>query len=272
MKASQRGLWTGFVRSAEQFPERLAVVVDEKSLSYSQLREFAQRIAATLQAHGDFSTPPLTAVFAHRSPIAFAGILGALLAGTGYVPLNRTFAVKRTQVMFERSSCKSIIVDIGSLPQLSVLLDGAEHSLLVVIPELRDLDEYRERWPRHDFVDANELKSSSLWREPPITEDAIAYLLFTSGSTGTPKGVMIAHRSVTSFIDYMVERFQITERDILSQMFDLTFDPSVFDMFAAWERGACVCCPSQNTLMNPENSFRTMNYPSGSPCHQWPSS
>ena len=43
----------------------------------------------------------------------------------------------------------------------------------------------------------------------------------------------------------MVERYGITEHDRFSQTFDLTFDLSVFDMFVAWERGACVCCPPE---------------------------
>ena len=81
--------------------------------------------------------------------------------------------------------------------------------------------------------------------------DSIAYLLFTSGSTGIPKGVMVSHQNVTSFLDYMVNRYEITDQDRLSQMFDMTFDLSVADMFVAWERGACVCCPSEKTLINP---------------------
>jgi non-ribosomal peptide synthetase component F len=62
---------------------------------------------------------------------------------------------------------------------------------------------------------------------------------------------MVSHQNVTSFLDYMVDRCEITDQDRLSQMFDMTFDLSVFDMFAAWERGACVCCPSEKMLINP---------------------
>jgi non-ribosomal peptide synthetase component F len=38
----------------------------------------------------------------------------------------------------------------------------------------------------------------------------------------------------------------------------MTFDLSAFDMFMAWERGACVCCPSQKTLFNPGKFIRDM--------------
>jgi amino acid adenylation domain-containing protein len=254
----KRALWKGFLASAERFSERPAVYAEGRTLSYHELHGLATRIAATIQAHSEYSQVPLTAVFGYRSPMAFAGVLGALLAGNGYVPLNRTFPTERTEVMFERSECRSIIVDTGSLPQLGKLLDRADQPLLVILPDEPEARAYREQWPRHTFFGSGDLCSSGSWREPIATPDAIAYLLFTSGSTGIPKGVMVAHQNVTSYLDYMVDRYQITEQDRMSQMFDLTFDLSAFDMFMAWERGAYVCCPSQKTLIKPGKFVRDM--------------
>jgi len=247
------------MRSAERFPERPALFAEGRPLSYLELQRLATRTAATIQAHPEFSQVPLTAVFAYRSSTAFAGVLGALLAGNGYVPLNRTFPADRTEVMFERSECRSIVVDSGSLPQLGKLLERSKQPLLVIVPDAPNAAELRERWPLHLFFGLPDLCSSESWQKPNATPDAIAYLLFTSGSTGIPKGVMVAHRNVTSYLDYMVDRYKITERDRFSQMFDMTFDLSVFDMFMAWECGACVCCPSQKTLINPGKFVRDMD-------------
>ncbi|WP_342723309.1 amino acid adenylation domain-containing protein [Bradyrhizobium sp. B097] len=253
---SRRGLWTGFLRSAKLFPDRPAVVAQGTTLSYRELREVAVRIAACIQAHREGSSTPLTAVFAHRSTSAFAGVLGSLLAGNGYVPLNRTFPVERTRSMLVRSECRSIIVDAESLPQMDALMADADQPLLVIAPGLEDPRPYRERWPLHIIVGAADLEGYADWREPDASEDAIAYLLFTSGSTGVPKGVMVAHRNVAAYVDHVAERFDITELDVVSQTFDMTFDLSASDMFVAWERGACVCCPSQKTLINPGRFIR----------------
>ena len=247
----QRALWSGFLRSAEKFADRPAVFAESKSLKYRELREASCRIAATIQAHSDPAKTPLTAVFAYRTPTAFIGVLGSLLAGNGYVPLSRTFPIERTQTMLERSGCRSIVVDEGSLPQLNKLLETAPSPLLVLTPDVLDFTYYKQQWPQHNFLSGPDLKSAQSWREPAFEIDSIAYLLFTSGSTGIPKGVAVAQRNVTAFLDYMVERYDITESDRLSQMFDMTFDLSVFDMFVAWERGACVFCPSQKTLIKP---------------------
>jgi amino acid adenylation domain-containing protein len=246
-----RALWSGFIRSANRFANRPAVLAESTTLTYEQLRLRACQLAATIQAFHPPSSTPLTAVFAYRSPTAFIGVLGSLLAGNGYVPLNRTFPQDRTQAMLDRSECSSLIVDESSLPQLATLLEAAIRPLIVILPDVDDVSSYKTQFPRHAILGSNDLRPAEDWHEPSVETDSIAYLLFTSGSTGIPKGVAVAQRNVTAFLDYMVDRYRITENDRLSQMFDMTFDLSVFDMFMAWECGACVCCPSQKTLIKP---------------------
>ncbi|MBL8554531.1 MAG: amino acid adenylation domain-containing protein [Phenylobacterium sp.] len=214
-------------------------------------------MAATL-AEFDPGGVELTAVFAYRSRTAFVGVLGALLAGHGYVPLNPSFPIERTRAMFRRSGCRTLIVDAACQAQLSGLLDEAEPGVVVMALDADDVAELRTRWPAHVFLSAAELKSAEAWRAPVTDPNAIAYLLFTSGSTGIPKGVMVAHRNVVAFIDYMVDLYDPRETDRFSQMFDMTFDLSVFDMFVCWERGAMLCCPSQKTLIKPGQFIREM--------------
>ena len=253
---TEKALWRGFTSSAEKFPERLALVVEGTSLSYRDLQKLACQIAATIQSYPEYSDTALTGIFAYRTITAFAGVLGALLAGNGYVPLNRTFPIERTQIMFERSQSRTIVVDAESLLQLGTLLDHATRSILIILPDTSDVALLSSMWPNHVFVGRQDLAPSTSWREPAANPDAIAYLLFTSGSTGAPKGVMVAVRNVLAFVNYMVERYGISENDRFSQMFDMTFDLSAFDMFVCWERGACVYCPPAKTLMSPGKFIR----------------
>jgi len=244
-------LHTGFLQSAERFADRPALEVGGQTLTYRELFDRAASLAATLSALDAANDPPLTAVFAYRSVPAFSGVLAALLRGHGYVPLNRTFPPDRTRTMLQRAGCRAVVADAQSEGQLAQVVEGIDRSLVIVLPERNDTSELAARWPQHRFVGGGELASSDRWQRVDVSPNAIGYLLFTSGSTGVPKGVMVAHRNATHYVDFVADRFGVTHEDRFSQTFDMTFDLSVADMFVAWERGACVCCPSAKTLINP---------------------
>jgi amino acid adenylation domain-containing protein len=233
-------LLSGFARSVGAFADRPALEVAGETLSYGELGRRAAAIGAAIAARGPDGAPPLTAVFASRSPTAFAGVLGALWAGHGYVPLNPSFPVQRCREMLLRSGCRTLVVDATAAGRLEELFDGIDEPPAIIAPDAEE-------------------EGGTLYAvaDPVISsEDAIAYLLFTSGSTGRPKGVGVAHRNVVSFIGAVADRYGIDENDRFSQTFDMTFDLSVFDMFVAWERGACVCCPSERQLMAPSRFIR----------------
>jgi amino acid adenylation domain-containing protein len=230
---------------------RSAIDVAGREVTYQQLAYLAKRLAATLQASAAPDAVPLTAVFASRSEKAYAAVLGVLMAGQGYVPLNRTFPVDRTRLMLERSMCRSMIVDAGSEHQLEGLLGGIGIPLVIICPERADVTELAAKFHAHQFIGANELADAEQWCPANVAADSIAYLLFTSGSTGQPKGVMTSHANVLHYLDYVTKRYGFTSNDRLSQMFDLTFDLSAHDMFVAWESGGCLCCPTQKQLIKP---------------------
>lgn len=232
----QTGLLSGFARSLKSFGERPALEVGGERLTYGELGDRAARIAAAIAAGSTAGAPPLTAIYAARSSTAFAGVLGALWAGHGYVPLNPHFPAQRCREMLLRSGCRTIVADETGAEHLEELLEGVEDPPAVIVPG------------------AEALSASA---DPVFPgEGEIAYLLFTSGSTGRPKGVGVAHRNAVAFVEAVAERYAIDENDRFSQTFEMTFDLSVFDMFVAWERGACVCCPSERQLMAPARFIR----------------
>jgi amino acid adenylation domain-containing protein len=247
----ERLVWGAFLRSCEKFPDRPAIEVTGSQLSYSELGERARRLAATIQANARPGEVPLTAVFGYRSHTAYAAVLGALMAGHGYVPLNRTFPIDRTRLMLEKSMCRTLVVDKESESQLSELLRGLATPMVILCPDRADVTEASAKLPGHSVVGANELVDATRWRPPQVSQNAIAYLLFTSGSTGQPKGVMVSHANLLHYVDYVTKRYGFTSNDRVSQTFDLTFDLSAHDMFVAWQSGACICCPSQRQSIKP---------------------
>ena len=256
IERSFSGLLRGFVESAERYPDRPAVVVDGRELTYNVLRSRVDQIAAAITRFQP-EEYPLGALLAARSITAYAGILGILASGKGYVPLNPKFPVERNRKMLALSGSRILITDGGCRGQLQQLLARAELPLTVILPECDDVSDLSRTLPLHRFVSESELPnelSSPLHTD--VDPEATSYLLFTSGSTGEPKGVPISHSNVCAYIRDTCDRYGVNERDRLSQEFDMTFDLSVHDMFVAWQRGACLCCVPERAVFAPAKFIR----------------
>lgn len=250
------GLLNGFVESYERFPSRPAVLVEGEELTYAALGDRVAQIAgAIIQLQPkDY---PLGALLAARSVTAYAGVLGILASGKGYVPLNPKFPVERSRKMLARSGARVLVVDNRSLAQIPKLLANFETRLTIIAPECEALDDLAAALPQHRFVSRKDLPAPSCTALGiAMAPEATAYLLFTSGSTGEPKGVPISHSNVCAYVRATCDRYDVNEHDRISQEFDLTFDLSVHDMFIAWERGACLCCVPEPFVMVPAKFIR----------------
>jgi amino acid adenylation domain-containing protein len=89
-----------------------------------------------------------------------------------------------------------------------------------------------------------------------LTEQDLAYILYTSGSTGVPKGIMHTHRSGLSFAEWGAATYGLTSHDRLSNHAPLHFDLSTFDFFAGAIAGATTVIVPEAFTKFPANTAR----------------
>src|SRR5215218_6786566 len=150
-------LCSGFFHRAAESPERAALEVAGRTIPYGELARRARAIASTLLQHTGKVGPPLTAVLAQRSATAFAGVLGVLARGHGYVPLSPGLPPARNRAILDRSGCEAVIVDSVATPQVSTLVAGLDRELLFVLPDGEDAEQCARQWAPHRVVGAHEL-------------------------------------------------------------------------------------------------------------------
>lgn len=210
-----------------------ALEVGDRVLTYEELLNLADRLAFRfVEAAG--RPPRAVGLLATRSLATYAGYLAALRLGAMVVPLNPRFPAARNRRICRLSTVDVIVVDDEGSAQAADVVAGS-HIAPVTLPGERWDDELRKPW------------------DEPLTQGPhdIAYTLFTSGSTGEPKGVPIRHRNVAAFIGHCVDRYKTGPGSRLSQAFELTFDPSVFDLFVSWCSGATLVVPQADEVLTP---------------------
>ncbi|MFK4227066.1 amino acid adenylation domain-containing protein [Streptomyces sp. NPDC019890] len=229
--AKTKRLYEWFAESAHQYGDaQVALEVDEQRLSYAQLAAAAARVSgAILRRHG--AVPSRVGLLASRSVVAYAGYLAISRLGATVVPLNPAFPVGRNSDVAREASLDLVVAD-AALPGSAEL----------PVPVLRLGDE-----------DVPALLSGPVPQLPELgsASEDLAYILFTSGSTGRPKGVPVTHANVAAYLDHVIPRYRLGPDARVSQTFDLTFDPSVYDMFAAWGSGAALVVPTRNDVLSP---------------------
>ena len=211
---------------AERTPDAVAVVFEDKELTYRELNARANQLAHYLKSVG-VVPDMLIGVYLERSIEMVVALLGILKAGGAYVPLDPTYPIERLSVMVEDAQLSIIVTQ----PELIEKLPAHEAQLIALTPY----------WSQ--FCGESE-------ENPTPNTDAsnLAYVIYTSGSTGKPKGVQIPRSALSNFLHSMSERPGITSQDTLLAVTTLSFDIAGLEIHLPLSLGARV------VLMRRENA------------------
>jgi non-ribosomal peptide synthetase component F/acyl carrier protein/pyruvate-formate lyase-activating enzyme len=121
-----------------------------------------------------------------------------------------------------------------------------------------DVDRTRRVLVR-EHIDAVIAEEETAPLEPQCTTQNLAYVMYTSGSTGKPKGVMVEHRQVNNCIAWMQDKFKLNESAVIAQRTNLTFDPSVWEIFWPLAVGGSVKLVNQQQSRDAEYLLRLMS-------------
>jgi len=236
--------------SAARAPERPAVVMDARSLSYGELESASNRFASSLADRG-VRRGDRVALWLPRSIEAVVALYGVMKAGGAYVPVDPAAPPARLAFIARDCAVAGLVTVAERAAALTeVFAAGAPmRALWFADPPPRAVAGAREAAGPGDpqriagvpCVSWAEVRSGS--DSPPAThalEDDLAYVLYTSGSTGEPKGVMLSHRNALAFVEWAGDTFGVTREDRLANHAPFHFDLSTFDLFAAARAGASV--------------------------------
>nr|WP_164551826.1 non-ribosomal peptide synthetase [Streptomyces sp. WAC 01529] len=196
-------------------PDATALVCGDTRLTYRELLDRADALAARLRAAG--VRPGFrVGLLLPRSPEMGIAALAVLRAGGAYVPLDQAHPHARLAHMVEASGA-------------GLLLTAAETAAKA---EPLDVPCLRADTP------ADAAPTPPKAQAPAPTPQDLAYVLFTSGSTGVPKGVAVEHGALLNLTRAVRPAFPVTADDRVLQFVSFGFDVAVSDLFFPWVAGA----------------------------------
>ena len=207
-----------FEKMVRLYPDRIAVKAEDRSLTYDELNQAANRIAHALLVQRGKQEEPIGLVLDHGVE-AVTAILGVLKAGKMYVPLDPSFPMSRNRDVLEDSEPGLIVTDNKNFP-LAVELASKKLALI-------NIDEFRRSYP----VENTDLRTAP---------DALAYILYTSGSTGKPKGVVQNHRNVLHLIMRHTNRAHISPDDRIAVLRSFSVHGGTLQTFGGLLNGAAI--------------------------------
>src|SRR3954447_15450084 len=194
-----------FRATVEQAGDEPAVDVGNDVLTYTELAEAADELAVELNTHGVGRGDKVGVRVNSGTTDLYVSILGILLSGGAYVPVDVDDPDERARLVFDEADVAAIV--------------GNDRTVVL-----------RHEGPPRDL------------EEPDLGDDA--WVIFTSGSTGTPKGVAVTHRSAAAFVDAESRMFlqdaPLAVGDRVMAGLSVAFDASCEEMWLAWRYGGCL--------------------------------
>lgn len=224
-----------FLEQAKKTPNRVALRFENKKIDYQTLCIKAQELACSLMDHG-VKKGDFVALYLERGFDMIIGIIGTLLAGAAYVPINTMYPKERVQFILDDAQVKCVLVGKLALP--------AKASCEIL--EISSL--YQEKSSLPDGKASFTLSEASF---PHSDLDATAYIIYTSGTSGKPKGVMITHRNVVRLLKNSRCPFVFGEEDVWTMFHSFGFDFSVWEMYGALLYGGCLVLVPEDVAKDP---------------------
>ncbi len=208
-------LYSLFEAAADKNKDKVCIKINEKEITFSDFRAYAERIDNEVRNITD-NSKSVIAVICERSFEMYGAVYGVIRGGNAYLPIDPSYPQERIDYILRDSGAKAVI---------------AQEKFCHLTGDIPCIDA---------TAIFNDTEQPTKTECSALSEDT-AYVIYTSGSTGNPKGAKINHKSAINRILWMHDSYPLEENDVILQKTPYTFDVSVWELFWWGIMGRCLC-------------------------------
>ncbi len=202
-------------KTAERYPNKVAVIDENRQITFGELREEAIKIAKRIHCVcGELYHEPI-AVYMKKSVECIIAFCGIAYSGNFYSPIDLNSPLDRIDRIMSVLQPKVILHDEKAYD--GVAAEAVAISMREIADETGGLTEK--------------------YYEKTLDVDPL-YVLFTSGSTGQPKGVVISQKGVIDYTEWLADTFSFNEFTVFGNQAPFYFDNSILDIYSTLRNGS----------------------------------
>ena len=201
-----------------KYPNKVAFVDENKSITFLQLQRSAKKIATTIIELGLWKEP--ICIFLDKSVEVICAFEGVSYSGNFYSPLDTYMPEERINKIINKLSPRAIITDKAHKEFASTFSGNATILCYEDMME-KKINDILIQYSTNRIIDSD-----------------VLYVLFTSGSTGTPKGVIISHRGIIDLTEWIANELKFSSESIMANQTPFYFSFSVYEIYQTLKNGA----------------------------------
>lgn len=236
-------------------PERIAAIYQNETVTYAELNQQANQIAALLRRLG-VERNEFVGIFAERKIEFLTAILAILKAGGAYLPIDPDYPEERVQYMIANSRIPTLITHSELLERCAPLAQTSTLRNIVCLDSVQT-----DAWKFDDIAvyDRHAAAQESCENPPHVNDPRDrAYMLYTSGSTGLPKGAIIRHDGAINHIYGQFDALQFHRDSAFLQSAPSSADISVWQFLAPVLIGGRTVIINLDTVCDPAALFQVI--------------
>jgi len=218
-----------FLNQAKKRTHSYAIKTETHQITYGELELNSKQVSKELLQH-DLKVENLVFIFLPASIEFISALIGTLIAGGTYVPIDPEIPNSRLNLLLKNSGCRFVVTDIEGMNRIDLL-------------QVKVID-------INEILAKNTVDFSCL-RPIKISSENRAYVIYTSGSMGEPKGVEIEHCSLTNLVNHYKNLLKLKPGDRATMLANISFDASMADIWPTLCTGGELLIPPMGYIKKP---------------------
>lgn len=203
----------------------VAVQSEDRSLSYSELRDSVSYLSSLIKNNGIYRTS--IAICVPKDICHIVAILATIDSNNVFVPIDYKLPLKRIKMQFLEANIQFAIVN----NETKDIIKNIDKNIIQI-----NIDTYKIN--KKKFIINNKF------------DDLTSYIFFTSGSTGKPKAILGSYKGLWSFLEWEIKEFKVNSSYNISFISAIGFDPMLRDIFLPLLVGGTLFIPTMDELLD----------------------